>query len=90
MALGERIRDLREKKKLSQETLAFDLDVHRTYVGLIEQARRFPSMQMLIRIAEELDVTLAELFSGVEDRAKALTKTSRSVKSSALETRRPQ
>lgn len=80
MALGGRIRDLREKKGLSQETLAFDLNVHRTYVGLIEQARRFPSMQMLIRIAEKLDVTLAELFSGVEDRAKALSKTSRSIK----------
>jgi transcriptional regulator with XRE-family HTH domain len=80
MALGERIRDFRDKKGLSQETLAFELDVHRTYVGLIEQARRFPSMQMLIRISEKLEVTLADLFSGVEQRAKALPKTSRSPK----------
>jgi transcriptional regulator with XRE-family HTH domain len=80
VALGERIRDLRARKKLSQESLAFDLDVHRTYVGLIEQARRFPSMQMLIRISEKLDVTLAELFSGVEERAKTLSKPGRSFK----------
>jgi transcriptional regulator with XRE-family HTH domain len=80
MALGERIRDLRDKKGLSQETLAFELDVHRTYVGLIEQARRFPSMQMLIRISEKLEVTLADLFAGVEQRAKTLSKTSRSSK----------
>jgi len=85
MALGERIRDFRERKGLSQETLAFELDIHRTYVGLSEQARRYPSMQMLIKISEKLDVTLAELFSGVENRAKALSKTSRSVKTSKLD-----
>ena len=43
IALGERIRDFRDRKGLSQETLAFELDVHRTYIGLIEQAR-CPSM----------------------------------------------
>jgi|ERR1035437_7030787 transcriptional regulator with XRE-family HTH domain len=79
-ALGERIRVLRNRKGLSQETLAFELDVHRTYVGLIEQARRYPSMQMLIRLSEKLDVTLAELFLGVEDRAKTLSKPGRPLK----------
>jgi transcriptional regulator with XRE-family HTH domain len=43
LALGERIRQLREKKGISQEALSFEIEVHRTYVSLIEQARRYPS-----------------------------------------------
>jgi transcriptional regulator with XRE-family HTH domain len=80
-ALGERIRDFRSRKRLSQETLAFEIGVHRTYIGLIEQARRFPSMQMLIRISRKLDVTLADLLSGVEERARVLSRLPRPTKS---------
>ena len=80
LALGERIRQLREKKGISQEALSFEIKVHRTYVSLIEQARRYPSIQTLVKISEKLEVPLADLFTGVEERAKALSKTGRSAK----------
>jgi transcriptional regulator with XRE-family HTH domain len=71
---GERIRQLRERKGISQEALSFEIEVRRTYVSLIEQARRYPSIQTLLNISEKLDITLADLFTGVEERAKALSK----------------
>lgn len=35
---GERVRDLRKKKNISQEELAHLSGLHRTYIGMIERA----------------------------------------------------
>ena len=37
---GERVRDLRKERGLSQEQLAFKADLHRTYIGMIERAEK--------------------------------------------------
>jgi transcriptional regulator with XRE-family HTH domain len=63
--LALQIRRLRHEKGWSQERLAEEARMHRTYLGGIEVARRNPSLRNLIRIAQALGVTMASLF---EDR----------------------
>jgi transcriptional regulator with XRE-family HTH domain len=57
-----RIRDLRGQKGWSQERLAEEAGIHRTYLGGIETARRNPSLRNIIRIALALGVPVRELF----------------------------
>ena len=60
--LALRIRSLRQKKGWSQERLAEEAGIHRTYLGGIEIAKRNPSLRNLIRIARALNVTVGEMF----------------------------
>jgi len=60
---GDRIRDLRLEKGLSQEELAFKAGIHRTYLGGIERGERNPALKNIAAIARALGVTLSELFS---------------------------
>ena len=61
--LGQRIKELRQAKGLSQEELAFKAGVHRTYLGGIERGERNPALKNIAAIAEALGVSLSELFS---------------------------
>jgi transcriptional regulator with XRE-family HTH domain len=60
---GERVRELRLAKGLSQEELAFRAGMHRTYLGGIERGERNPALRNIAAIAEALGITLSELFS---------------------------
>ena len=54
-------RELRESRGLSQEALAFDADVDRTYVSQIERAVANPSLRVLWQIASTLGVSISDL-----------------------------
>ena len=61
--LGKRIQRLRkEAGYTSQESFAEALGLSRTHVGHIEQARKSPSMEVLIKIAKKLKVEISDLF----------------------------
>ena len=60
---GNRVRELRLSKGLSQEKLAFIVNIHRTYIGGIERGEQNPSLKNIAAIANALGVTLSELFS---------------------------
>lgn len=47
--------------RLSQEQLAARADLHWTYVSGIERGVRNPGLNILVRIASALDVSLSEL-----------------------------
>lgn len=59
---GKRVAELRGKQKLTQEQLADLVDLHRTYIGFIEQGKRNPSISNVNKIAKVLKVSLSELF----------------------------
>ncbi|HID95094.1 MAG TPA: XRE family transcriptional regulator [Candidatus Latescibacteria bacterium] len=61
--LGERIRTLRRKKRLTQQDLAERAGVDPKYIGQIERAETNPTIKIIARIAEELDISLPELFT---------------------------
>lgn len=59
--LGERLRKLRLERGLNQDELAHRAHLHRSHVGLLENARRDPQLTTLYRLARALEVTPAEL-----------------------------
>ena len=58
--LGNQIRELRKSKGLSQEQLALQAEVDRSYVGGIERGERNVSFLTLVKIAECLDSDIAK------------------------------
>jgi transcriptional regulator with XRE-family HTH domain len=56
------LRRIRVEKGLSQEKLAFDTGIDRAYVGGLERKEENPTVDLLDRLAERLDVELAEFF----------------------------
>ena len=64
--LGMRIKYLRQKLKWSQEDLALNANVNKNYISDLENGRRNPSLEILERIAIAFDISLAELFKGIE------------------------
>lgn len=60
-SLGQRIRFLRTQLGISQENLAFQIGVDRTYIGAIEQGLRSPSIYCLYLLASALKVELKNL-----------------------------
>jgi transcriptional regulator with XRE-family HTH domain len=63
---GERVRDLRRAAGLSQEKLAEEASLHRTYLSGVERGARNPSLSSIARIAKALKVSLTEMMKGVE------------------------
>jgi transcriptional regulator with XRE-family HTH domain len=60
--LGDRIKEFRRKKDISQETLAEKVGVDRSYVGFLERGEKNPTLNTLIKIAKALNVNLSALF----------------------------
>jgi transcriptional regulator with XRE-family HTH domain len=69
--LGRRVRSARERlqgtdgRPLSQERLADQLGVHRTYVGQVERGEVNIALSNLLRFAEALGVDPADLVRGL-------------------------
>jgi transcriptional regulator with XRE-family HTH domain len=61
-ALGKRVRELRTARAWSQERLAEEAGMHRTYMWGIEQGARNPSLRHLSRLADALGIPLQTLF----------------------------
>ena len=62
--LGARIATLRHKANLSQKKLAERLHISPSTVGMYEQGRREPSIDILVAIAQEFCVTIDFLVLG--------------------------
>jgi transcriptional regulator with XRE-family HTH domain len=62
---GARVRELRNERGLSQEALAAEIGIHRTYLGGIELGLRNPALENIARLARALRVNIRDLFEGV-------------------------
>lgn len=60
--MNNRIRELRESRKLSQEELARRLEVSRQTVNAIENDKYDPMLPLAFRIAQEFGVTIEDVF----------------------------
>jgi len=64
---GEIIKQLRTERNLSQETLAFDADIDRTYISDIEKGDRNISIQVAFKLANALQISFSELIKKIEN-----------------------
>lgn len=64
--LGRNVRKYRERKGLSQESLAFDADLHRTYVSGVERGVRNPTIQIVAKLATALGVEPHKLLENLD------------------------
>lgn len=60
--IAEKVKEARGRKGLSQEELAHEAKLYRTYINHIENARYSPSAYVLYKIATALKITLTEFF----------------------------
>ena len=60
--VGQRIKELRHERALTQEALANKADVDRTYMTDVENGRRNISIEVLEKIIKALDVSFQEFF----------------------------
>lgn len=61
MQLARRIRAFRKLKGLTQQSLAEQTGISLAMLGMIERGTRVPTEEQLVRIAEVLAISLAEL-----------------------------
>lgn len=59
--LGQNLRRIRIKKKMSQGDIARALGVHRAYVSGIETGKRNPTLATIEKLANALGVSASEL-----------------------------
>jgi transcriptional regulator with XRE-family HTH domain len=60
-ALAANVQRLRKSKSLTQEELAFEAEVDRTYVSQIERRLKNPSLLILHKLAKALDSNVIAL-----------------------------
>jgi transcriptional regulator with XRE-family HTH domain len=62
---GRRVRDLRQKQELSQETLGARSGVHWTFIGHVERGQRSIRLENILKIAHGLGVAPGDLLDGI-------------------------
>lgn len=62
-ALGRRIAKLRHQHNFSQERLAAETGLDRVAIAYIETGKRKPNVTSLFKIAQALEIDMAELFT---------------------------
>jgi transcriptional regulator with XRE-family HTH domain len=65
--IGERIRELRKAKGLSQDRLAYSIPLDRAHIGSIERGIKAPTVLTLLRIADALEVEVGQLFPPMDE-----------------------
>lgn len=64
---GKVLRDLRKNKGVSQETLALEAGLDRSYISKLETGVYQPSMSTLFSIAEVLEIEPSEIVKQVHE-----------------------
>ena len=62
---GANLLRVRQARRLSQESLAEQMGIHRTQISLFETGQREPLLGTLLRLAATLEVSLATLVDGI-------------------------
>lgn len=60
--IGQRIRNYRTQKGLSQEKLAELAGCHPTYIGQLERGEKNATLESVEKIASAMDISLSKLF----------------------------
>ncbi len=62
LALGKKIMIVRRLKRFTQKRLAESIGISISQMSIIEQGRKFPQTDLIVKIADTLEVSLNEFF----------------------------
>ncbi len=65
-AFGLVLKDLRNERGLSQQQLALESDLDRTYISLLERGLRLPTLGTVFKVAEVLKISPSDIVARVE------------------------
>jgi transcriptional regulator with XRE-family HTH domain len=65
VAFGKVLRSLRLENKKTQEALAFEADLQRHYISLLERGSSSPTLKSLFRLARALNISPDQLVARV-------------------------
>ena len=63
LKMGQRIKELRDLKNLSQKDLAYSSDLDRSYIASVESGQRNVSIVNIEKISKALNVSVKEFFN---------------------------
>jgi transcriptional regulator with XRE-family HTH domain len=70
--LAQNVKATRKALDLSQEALALETDIDRTYISGIERAKRNPSLELIVKLAKRLKTTPGKLLTPTDWSGQAL------------------
>lgn len=65
--IGKELRRARKEAGLSQEQLAEEAGIHRTYVSLLERDVKSPTVDVLLRICEALEMKASDILKRIDE-----------------------
>ncbi len=68
VAVAETLRELRQKKGVSQEKLAEAIDSHQVYISEIENGKKIPSLSVIYKIARFFNLSLSDFSAMIEEK----------------------
>ena len=66
MVIGEKLKALREQKRMSQGDIEHRTGLLRCYISRVENGHTVPSLETLAKIAEAMEISLADFFPGTD------------------------
>lgn len=64
---GQELRNARLQARLTQEALAFKADLHPTYISMLENDKKSPTLDVIFRLCRALKVQPHVLIRRVEE-----------------------
>ena len=65
--IGEELRRAREEAGLTQEQLAFEAEISRQYVSLLELDKKSPTLEVLLRLCSAMNVSAGTIVTRIEN-----------------------
>ena len=66
-ALGKVLREIRKKSGFTQETLAFESEIDRSFISLIELGQSSPTFDTLCALCKALDMNFSYLAARLDE-----------------------
>lgn len=73
IVFGKVLRDLRNKSLKTQEELALDAGLERTYISMLELGQRTPTIKTLAQLSQALKVPMSDIVKQFEESYKKAT-----------------
>lgn len=73
--VGHRIRQIRKERGLSREELAYRASLHAGFIGYVERGEKSMTIESLEKLTDAFEITLEELFHGLQPSGKSIAET---------------